>query len=118
MSDNTTLNRRSIESVSLDNLDAFLADGQLEPTHPGILYKDLVVRREGLKIIDVANSANISREMLHRILRGEASITPKTAIGLGKVAGNEPSFWLRAQLIYDLWKEREKQKNAELAPSP
>jgi len=108
-----SINRNSVGNINLDNLDDFLADGQIEPIHPGILYKDLVVRRERLKISDVAYTAGISREMLHRILRGEASITTRTAIGLGKVAGNDPSFWLRAQQIYDLWREREKRKITE-----
>jgi addiction module HigA family antidote len=99
-----------------EHLEGFLADGEVEPVHPGILYRDLVIRARKLKIGRVAEAVGISREMLHRILRGDAAITPNTAIGLGKVAGNGPEFWLRSQQIYDLWQLREHQRNMDITP--
>jgi addiction module HigA family antidote len=101
---------RDAPDVNLDNLDSFLGDGHVKPLHPGVIYRGWVIDRRGLHVTDVAAQAGISREMLHRILRGDATVTAKTAIGLAKVARNEPEFWLRAQAVYDLWSEREKQK--------
>jgi addiction module HigA family antidote len=99
--------------VTSEDLDSYLGDGHVAPIHPGIIYRDWIIRRRGFHVNDVADKAGISREMLHRILRGDASITARTAIGLAEVAGTEPEFWLRAQTIFNLWTERERRKAAQ-----
>lgn len=104
--------------ITLENLDDYLADGNITPVHPGKLFKTLVIEGTGVTVQSVAQKSGISREMLHRILRGDASITAKTAIGLAEASGTEPSFWLRAQNIYDLWNERQKRNGAPPAPRP
>ena len=99
--------------VNFDNLDDYLANGHVKPIHPGIIFDRWVIERRGLKVTDVAQRSDISREMLHRILRGDASITASTAIGLGKASDTDAEFWLRAQMIFDLWRERERRRAAE-----
>jgi addiction module HigA family antidote len=114
----SSLGAVAIEGVNIHNLDEFLADGHVKPIHPGLLYRTWVIAKRELTVSSVAEQADISREMLHRILRGEGSITAKTAIGLAEVAGNDPEFWLRAQAIYDLWTERERRKEVAQASPP
>jgi addiction module HigA family antidote len=99
--------------VNFDNLDDYLGSGHVKPIHPGIIFNRWVIERRGLKITEVAQKLEISREMLHRILRGDSSITASTAIGLGKASNTDAEFWLRAQMIFDLWREREKRRAAE-----
>jgi addiction module HigA family antidote len=114
----SSLEAVEIQGVNIHNLDEFLGDGHVTPLHPGILYRTWVIAKRDLTVSSVAEQADISREMLHRILRGEGSITAKTAIGLAEVAGNDPEFWLRAQAIYDLWTERERRKQVAQASPP
>jgi addiction module HigA family antidote len=41
---------------------------------------------------------------LHRVLRGEQAVTPEMALRLGKLCGKGPEFWLRLQMLRDLWR--------------
>ena len=106
---------KSVMDVSFENLDEYLGNGNIDPIHPGIMYHVSVIERRRLNVSDVARQAGMSREMLYRILRGEASITASSAIGLAEVAGNQPDFWLRAQVIFDLWHERNRRREARLS---
>ncbi len=104
-------------TVSPENLDDFLANGHVEPIHPGPLFRQLVIEGTGAEgtgytVRGIAEKSGISREMLHRILRGNASITAKTAIGLAEASGTDAEFWMRAQTIFDLWTERKKRQHA------
>ncbi|MCT8268169.1 HigA family addiction module antitoxin [Afifella sp. JA880] len=103
-----------LKEISAQDVEDILADyrsaDDVTPMHPGELYRIWVMERRNLKVVDVARLAGISREMLHRILRGDAPITARTALGLAEAAKNEPEFWLRAQMVYDLWRERERRR--------
>ena len=96
--------------VTVENLDDFLAKGSLEPIHPGIMYRRLIIERKGRTVTEIAERAGISRELLHRILRGEASITANNAIGLAEAINADPEFWMRAQVIFDLWQARKRRE--------
>jgi addiction module HigA family antidote len=102
--------------VNNNNLDQYLAMGAIEPMHPGVIFRIRVVEERGLQVAAVARKIGIVREMLYRILRGDSSVTAKTAIGMAEVAGNDAEFWLRSQVIFDLWKERDKKRQALAHP--
>jgi addiction module HigA family antidote len=59
----------------------------------------------------------VSRMTLHRLLRGEQAVTPEMALRLGKLCGNGPEFWLRMQILRDLWR-LERTLAADLACIP
>jgi len=46
--------------------------------------------------------------MLHRVLKGEASVTPEMAVRLGKFCGNGAAMWINMQVARDLWDARRK----------
>lgn len=59
----------------------------------------------------------VSRQTLHRILAGTASVTPEMALRIDKFCGNGPELWLRTQDAHDLW-HAERALAAELAEIP
>jgi addiction module HigA family antidote len=61
----------------------------------------------------------VTRQTLHRILAGTASVTPEMAVRLGKFCGNGPALWLNLQVAHDLW-HAERRLRAAVAriPSP
>ena len=77
------------------------------PTHPGILLRDVVLpdlkKNHKLTIHGLADILNISRQALHRILKGEAPVSVDTALKLGKLCGNGESLWLNMQSKYDVY---------------
>ncbi|MCP3962952.1 MAG: HigA family addiction module antidote protein [bacterium] len=81
---------------------------QRPPGHPGEILKEDVLPALGLSVSEAARQLRISRQTLHRILKGSHGITPEMAVRLGKFCGNGPGLWLRMQQSYDLWKANEK----------
>lgn len=76
--------------------------------HPGEILKEDVLPALSLSVSEAARQLRISRQTLHRILKGTHGITPDMAVRPGKFCGNGPGLWLRMQQSYDLWKANEK----------
>lgn len=74
------------------------------PTHPGVILREDVLPNLGLSITTASKELGISRQMLHRILKGSHPITPSMALRLGRFCDNDPAMWLRMQQAYDLKK--------------
>jgi len=47
----------------------------------------------------------MSRQMLHRIIKGDATITTTMALKIGALCGNGPNLWVNMQTNHDLWHE-------------
>jgi addiction module HigA family antidote len=88
-----------------------------KPTHPGKMLREDVLPALGISVSEAARRMRISRQSLHRILAGDAGVTPDMAVRLGKFCGNGPGLWLRMQQAYDLW-HAEQRLASELAKIP
>lgn len=87
---------------------------QREPTHPGAVLREDVLPEMGISVSEFARRIGVSRQTLHKILAESDSITPNTALRIGKLLGNGPEIWLTMQQRYDLWRtERELQHELE-----
>lgn len=73
------------------------------PTHPGEILREDVLPSLGLGVSEAAQELGISRQMLHKVLSGRASVSPEMALRIGKFCGNGPEVWLRLQQAHDLW---------------
>jgi antitoxin HigA-1 len=71
------------------------------PSHPGSLIK-ADINELGLSVVEAAKALGISRQQLHSIIAGRASVTPEMAIRLEKALGSSADTWLRMQMNYDL----------------
>lgn len=74
-----------------------------KPTHPGEILREDVLPALRMSIPLLAEKIGVSRQLMYKILRGEAGISPEMALRLGKFLGNGPAIWLRMQQKYDLW---------------
>jgi addiction module HigA family antidote len=70
-----------------------------------------------ISVSEAARQLRVSRQTLHRILAGNAGVTPDMAVRLGKFCGNGPGLWLQMQQAYDLW-HAEQRLADELAKIP
>jgi addiction module HigA family antidote len=61
------------------------------PTHPGNILKEDVFPSLGLSVTTAARELGISRQTLHRILKGLHPITPTIALRLGRFCDNDPT---------------------------
>ncbi|HBW25091.1 MAG: addiction module antidote protein, HigA family [Alphaproteobacteria bacterium GWC2_42_16] len=72
------------------------------PTHPGLILKEDVLPDLKMSITATAKELGISRQTLHRILKGAHPITPGMALRLGRFCDTDPMLWLKLQQAYDL----------------
>lgn len=70
--------------------------------HPGILLRDVVLPAIRLSVSQAARDLQVTRQTLHRILAGQAAITPDMALRLAKLCGVSSEFWLSRQSTYEL----------------
>ena len=69
----------------------------------GALLREDVLPGLGMPVSKAAEILGVTRQALHRVLAGTASISPEMALRIGKFCGNGPDVWLRMQAAYDLW---------------
>jgi antitoxin HigA-1 len=73
------------------------------PTHPGALFREVVLPSLRLPKTQVARLLGVSRESLYRILDEKQPVTPAMAVKLGKLCGNGGRLWAQMQTHHDLW---------------
>ena len=78
------------------------------PSHPGLIIRDDVLRDLQLSVNEAAAQLGVSRVTLSRVINGRSAITAEIALRVGKWVGNGPEIWLRMQGQYDLWQARKK----------
>mgnify|MGYP002384901819 FL=1 len=74
--------------------------------HPGTHLREQVLPGLHLSVSQAARELGVARQTLHRILAGEAAITPAMAARLEQLCGVSSDFWLRCQYRYDLQRAR------------
>jgi addiction module HigA family antidote len=82
-----------------------LVDGGRNPEaaeHPGALLRNSVLPALHLSVSQAARDLLVTRQTLHRILAGQAAITPDMAVRLEKFCGISSRFWLNRQQIHEL----------------
>ncbi len=69
------------------------------PIHPGVTLAEWA-EENSMDISELAERLDMTRQSLHRILKGEQPITPKTALHLEFVTGITASFWSNLERNY------------------
>lgn len=70
--------------------------------HPGGIFRRRVVDGEGLTVESTAQRMGISRQMLHRVLSGDSSVTPDMAVRMAEISSTRAATWLQLQAQFDL----------------
>ncbi len=74
------------------------------PTHPGALLREDVLPALRISVSEAARQLGVSRQMLHKINKEKAPVTPEMAVRLGKFCGDGPDIWVRMQAAHDVAK--------------
>lgn len=75
------------------------------PPHPGEGIKDGLQALQ-LTTAQAAKALGVTRQLVHRGLTGQSSISPDMALRLDLVIGSAADHWLRLQAPHDLAKVR------------
>ena len=71
------------------------------PAHPGCIIKS-EIEGMGLSVAKAAEGLGVTRQQLHRVIRGDSAVSADMAWRLEKAIGSTAEFWLRMQLYYEL----------------
>ena len=80
-----------------------------EPTHPGEVLREDVIRPLGLTVTEAARRLGVTRKTLSSLLNCRAALSPDMAIRIGQATNTSPESWMYMQAKLDLW-------NASLNP--
>ncbi len=78
-------------------------DPNRRPSHPGRILREIAFPALGLPKTRIASHLGISRQTLYDLLSQKQPVTPRMAVRIGKLVGNDPQLWLNLQTAYDLW---------------
>jgi addiction module HigA family antidote len=81
---------------------------RLPPVHPGEVILEDYLKPLRKTPYWLARQMHMSPIAVSRVLRGQRSVTPATALKLEKVIGSSAEFWMGLQVQYDLERERER----------
>jgi antitoxin HigA-1 len=72
------------------------------PVHPGEILREEYLAPLGITPYALAAALHVPRTRVERLVREETSITPDTALRLGRYFGTTPDFWLGVQSRFDV----------------
>ena len=81
------------------------------PSHPGTILADTVLRKDGgITVTEFAKALNVSRVALSRVVNQRAGVSAELAIRLAAALGTSAEVWLNMQQAYDLWHAQKKRR--------
>lgn len=78
--------------------------------HPGRFLASVLEDLDAT-VSQSARDLDVSRQALHRIIKGDAPITPELAVGLEELSGTAAEVWLLLQVAYDLSEVRHRPRD-------
>ena len=90
-----------------------MAKKRRQPTHPGEVLREDVIKPLGLTITEAARKLGVTRKTLSELLNCKASLSPEMAVRVAKATKTTPESWLYMQAKLDLWKAQAKPTKVE-----
>lgn len=78
------------------------------PPAPGAYLKDKFLIPLNIAETKLARDLDVTVSRIFEIIRMRRGVTPNTALRLARYFQTTPEFWLKLQLDYDLYQEKEK----------
>ncbi|WP_026379179.1 HigA family addiction module antitoxin [Afifella pfennigii] len=73
-----------------------------DPIHPGEILDKEFLEPLGVSASELARTIHVPTNRVTRLIRGQAAVTPNTALRLARALRTTPEFWLNLQLRFDL----------------
>ncbi|WP_256870413.1 HigA family addiction module antitoxin [Chromobacterium haemolyticum] len=89
------------------NLERIHMEREIPLAHPGEILELEFLNENGITPYALAKAIDVPATRISKIIHGERSITPDTALRLGRYFDMDPQFWLNLQAHYDLENARQ-----------
>ncbi len=73
-----------------------------DPIHPGEILDKEFLDPLGVSATTLARTIHVPTNRVTRLIRGQAAVSPDTALRLARALRTTPEFWLNLQLRFDL----------------
>ena len=80
------------------------------PSHPGALIREVILPETGITISELAGRCGVARNTMSKVVNERGDVTDDLEIGLSRVLGSTPRFWLGMQVNLNLWRLEQKNK--------
>jgi len=74
-----------------------------QPIHPGDMLLEEFLNPMGLTQRELADAIHVPYWMVNEIVNGQRSVTPSTALRLGRYFNVSAEFWMNLQLRWDVY---------------
>ena len=81
-----------------------------EPVHPGKILREDFLQPLGITQQQLADGIFVPFQRINSLVNGKRGVTPSTSLRLAKFFGVPEDFWMNAQVRWDLYKEKRKEK--------
>ena len=78
-----------------------------QPTHPGIVFLEDVMKPLNISVTHAAFMLGVSRKAVSELVNGKSSLSPEMALRIAKATGTSAESWLNMQTKLTLWKARQ-----------
>ncbi|MCY4439043.1 MAG: HigA family addiction module antitoxin [Deltaproteobacteria bacterium] len=85
--------------------------GMHDPAHPGEIVRE-ALEAERWTVTEAAIRLGVTRNMLSRVLNGNARVSPRLALALERLGWSDAGHWIRMQGAYDLAQARKAESAA------
>lgn len=79
---------------------------KVAPPHPGVVLAGTLDDAR-ISLRQAARAIGMSPTGLNKVLHGRGPVTAGTALRIAAYLGGAPELWLRMQMDFDLWHERQ-----------
>ena len=73
------------------------------PTHPGEMLLEEFLNPMSLTQRELADAIHVPYQRINDIVHGRRSVTPSTALRLGKFFNMSADFWMNLQMRWDMY---------------
>ena len=88
-----------------------------EPTHPGEVFLEDVIKPLGLTITEAAKMLGVTRKALSEFVNKKSSLSPEMALRISIATKTSAESWMQMQEKLSLWKARQHEpKNVIMFP--
>ena len=87
-----------------------------DPCHPGEILKHEFLEPLGISALGLAKVTGVPRTRIERLVRGQTSVTPDTALRLAKALRTTPEFWITMQSNFDMMSARKMVDVSDIEP--
>ena len=75
-----------------------------KPIHPGIVFREDVMKPLNLSVTETARMLGVSRKTLSEFINEKAALSPEMAIRISKATNTSVESWMNMQQKLTLWK--------------